>query len=80
MKNTQQHTVLFLETISGTHSGLMLSWWHYAELTGMVSISAVFIFLTLILLPWRIWWAPNNANRWQVGFNLVFKGLILKVT
>jgi hypothetical protein len=20
--------------------------------------------LTLILLTWRIWWAPNNASRW----------------
>jgi hypothetical protein len=25
---------------------------------------------------WRIGWAPNNANRWQMGFNAVFKGLI----
>jgi len=25
--------------------------------------------LTLILLTCRIWWAPNNANRWQMGFN-----------
>jgi len=32
--------------------------------------------LTLILLTWRIWWAPNNASRWQVGFNSAFKGLI----
>ena len=31
--------------------------------------------LTLILLTWRIWWAPNNANRWQMGFNSAFKGL-----
>jgi len=31
--------------------------------------------LTLILLTWRIGWAPNNASRWQMGFNLVFKGL-----
>ena len=31
--------------------------------------------LTLILLMWRIWWAPNNASKWQMGFNLVFKGL-----
>ena len=31
--------------------------------------------LTLILLMWRIWWAPNNASRWQRGFNLAFKGL-----
>jgi hypothetical protein len=31
--------------------------------------------LTLILLKWRIWWAPNNASRCQMGFNLAFKGL-----
>ena len=34
--------------------------------------------LTLILLMWRIWWTPNNAGKWQMGFNLVFKGLNLK--
>ena len=33
-------------------------------------------FLTLILLTWRIWWAPNNSIRWQMGFNSAFKGLI----
>jgi len=33
------------------------------------------IYLTFILLTWRIWWAPNNASRWQMGFNLAFKGL-----
>jgi len=33
------------------------------------------ISLTLILLTWRIWWAPNNASKWQMGFNSVFKGL-----
>jgi len=32
--------------------------------------------LTLILLTCRIWWAPNNASKWQMGFNLVFKGLM----
>ena len=31
--------------------------------------------LTLILLTWRIWWAPNNASKWQMGFNSEFKGL-----
>ena len=31
--------------------------------------------LTLILLTWRIWWAPNNASRWQMGFTSAFKGL-----
>jgi len=32
-------------------------------------------YITLILLTWRIWRALNNASRWQMGFNLAFKGL-----
>ena len=32
--------------------------------------------LTLNPLTWKIWWAPNNASRWQMGFNSAFKGLI----
>jgi hypothetical protein len=31
--------------------------------------------LTLYLLTWRIWWAPNNASKGQVGYNSAFKGL-----
>ena len=31
--------------------------------------------LNLIMLKWRIWWASNNANRWQMGFNSAFKWL-----
>ena len=31
--------------------------------------------LTLILLMWRKWWTPNNASKWQMGFNSAFKGL-----
>ena len=31
--------------------------------------------LTLILLTWRIWWAPNNASKWQMEFKSAFKGL-----
>ena len=31
--------------------------------------------LTLTLLMWRIWWAPTNASKWQMGFNSAFKGL-----
>ena len=31
--------------------------------------------LTLILLTWRKWSAPNNASRQQMGFNSGFKGL-----
>jgi len=30
--------------------------------------------LTLILKTCRIWWAPNNASKWQMGFNSAFKG------
>jgi hypothetical protein len=32
--------------------------------------------LTFILLTWSIGWAPNNASKWDMGFNLAFKGLI----
>ena len=32
-------------------------------------------YLTLILLTWKIWWAPNNARKWQMGFMLAFKSL-----
>ena len=35
-------------------------------------------FLTLILVTWRIWWAPNNASKWQMGFNSAFKSLTLE--
>jgi len=31
--------------------------------------------LTLILLTWRKWWAPNNASKEEMGFNSGFKGL-----
>ena len=28
------------------------------------------------LLTWRIWWAPNNASKWQMGCNSAFEKLI----
>ena len=31
--------------------------------------------LAVILLTWRIWWAPNNASKWQMGINSAFKVL-----
>jgi hypothetical protein len=31
--------------------------------------------LTLILLTWRIWWAPYNAGKRQMGFNSAFNPL-----
>jgi hypothetical protein len=33
------------------------------------------VILTLILLMWRIGWAPNNASRLKMGYNSAFKGL-----
>ena len=26
---------------------------------------------------WRIWCAPNNVSKWQIGYNSAFKGLIV---
>jgi len=43
-----------------------------------VPLSVAQTILTLILLTWRIWCAPNNASKRQMGFNSAFKGLKLK--
>ena len=40
-------------------------------------ISHAVVRLTLTLVMWRIWWAPTNAGKWQMGFNSAFKGLSL---
>ena len=50
---------------------------HYFEHCYREHFLSVQLELTLILLTWRIWWAPNNAIKWQMGFNLAFKGLLL---
>ena len=34
--------------------------------------------ITLNPLMWKISWALNNASRWQMGFNVGFKGIIGK--
>ena len=39
-----------------------------------------FQLLTLTLLTWRIWWAANNASKWQMGFNSAFKWLMFLFT
>ena len=46
---------------------ILLQFWHK---------EGTYISLTLILLTWRKWWTPNNASKWQMGFNSAFKGLI----
>jgi len=48
----------------------------YRKRTHVSIESARFQILTLNPLTWRIWWAPNNASRWQIGFNSAFVGLI----
>ena len=39
------------------------------------SVCSSALILTLNPLTWKIWWAPCNASRWQMGFNWAFKGL-----
>jgi len=29
---------------------------------------------------WKIWWAPNNASKWQMGFNSAFEVLMAYVS
>jgi hypothetical protein len=57
----------------------------FQALTPLLTLFSCFILLclvipcpklTLILLMWRIGWAPNNASKWQMRFNSAFKGLI----
>ena len=36
------------------------------------------VFLTLYMLTWRMWWAPNNASKGQMRFNSAFKGLMYR--
>ena len=38
-------------------------------------MKATFGFSHVNPLTWKIWWVPNNANRWLTGFNTVFRGL-----
>jgi len=56
-----------------------LSWntlhWVYLNSISYLSISWFICTLTLILLTWRIWWALNNASRWQMRLNWAFKWL-----
>jgi hypothetical protein len=36
--------------------------------------------LTIIPLTWKIWWTPNNASKWQMGFNSACKGLRIEAS
>jgi hypothetical protein len=54
--------------------------WENCQSRFKINIFCVNFFspLTLILLTWRIWWAPNNASKWQMGFNSAFNVLIIR--
>ena len=60
---------------ANTRTKLRASCWHANPTRWNTSAFSCCIWLTLILLTWKIWWAPNNASRWQMGFNSAFKGL-----
>jgi hypothetical protein len=57
--------------------GIVFNVFYQVDCEGEASSVAHFS-LTLILLTWRIWRAPNNASKWQMGFNSAFKGLMYK--
>jgi len=60
--NSLKNSCVPLSPNSLSHSTFNLTW--------------ILLKLTLILLTWRIWWAPNNAGKWHTGFNSAFKGLM----
>jgi hypothetical protein len=60
------------------HTRIQISLLFYNMLSSKLSwMNVTLTILTLILLTWRIWWAPNNASKWQMGLNSAFKGLKL---
>ena len=71
------HTCVFvLEVISSFHSPYLQCMRAFVFSLWLITI----IHLTLILLTWRMWWVPNNASKWQMGFNSAFKELKCPLT
>jgi hypothetical protein len=54
-----------------------IHFWEFYFLPFSVHVQTNVIYLTLILLMWRIGRAPNNASKRQMGFTLALKGLTL---
>jgi len=48
------------------------AWYSVWNLGWVVNLKYIGLELTLILLTCRIWWAPNNASKGQMGFSLAF--------
>jgi len=50
---------------------------HKVRCNRYIAVFKCCVISTLILLTWKMWWAPNNASKWQMGFNSAFKGLMI---
>jgi len=70
--------LLFLAITIDFYRLLSNSVWLSHLLTPIIFTSFCITSLILILPTWRIWWAPNNANKWQMRFNSAFKGLMVR--
>ena len=71
--HTHTHTH---NTHTHTHTQILFVPFSTRKTDMRISYGEISCCLTLILLTWRIWWAPNNASKWQMRFNLAFKGLM----
>ena len=87
-KNTSRCTVLWMSVMMSScclimyiivqPTGLRTNWLPFAgRWSKMWNRASLYwqAILTLILLMWRIGWAPNNTSKWQMGFNSALKGL-----
>ena len=63
------------ENLMTAGTGRNMSFFNH-PLINIIRYTCCVIDLTLNPLTWKMWWAPNNAIRWQTGFNSAFKGLI----
>jgi len=62
-------------TIKATDSNFIILYRYAATCFNQLCGHPQAIYINPHLPTWRIWWAPNNAREWQVGFNSAFKGL-----
>jgi len=68
------HITSSVPTVYSSYKFPELPWQHLRHsFNNMCNIQ---LHLTLILLTWRIWWAPSNASKRQMGFNSACKGLM----
>ena len=72
LSNTQRRICcVFTVTMATMRTCHNVTWQTY---TAQLVKNSLFLYilwtsLTHILLTWRIWWAPNNASQWEMGFN-----------